>query len=93
MIRARAIAAERFAHESFKLNSQIPPTLLREKFRPNKDGMALLHSLLDKEELSARGFHRTIRLSWSIADVKGVTAPGKPEIEQALLLRSGMPGE
>jgi len=25
--------------------------------------------------------------------VSGVTAPGKPEIEQALLLRSGMPGE
>ena len=93
VMRARAIAAERFAQESFKLNSQIPPSLLRERFRPSKDGMAILHALLDKEELSARGFHRTIRLSWSIADMSGVNTPGKSEVERALLLRSGIPGE
>lgn len=93
VMRARAIAAERFAQQSFKLNSQIPPSLLRERFRPSKDGMAILHALLDKEELSARGFHRTIRLSWSIADMSGVNTPGKNEVERALLLRSGMPGE
>ena len=93
VMRARAIAAERFAQEPFKLNSQIPPSLLRERFRPNKDGMALLHALLDKEELSARGFHRTIRLSWSIADMSGVNTPGKNEVERALLLRSGAPCE
>lgn len=93
MIRARAIAAERFAQEPFRLNSQIPPSFLREKYRPSKDGMVLLHALLDKEELSARGFHRTIRLSWSIADMIGATLPGKAEVERALLLRSGIPGE
>jgi magnesium chelatase family protein len=93
VMRARAIAAERFAQQSFKLNSQIPPSLLRERFRPSKDGMAILHALLDKEELSARGFHRTIRLSWSIADMSGVKTPGKNEVERALILRSGMPGE
>lgn len=93
VIAARKISAERFANYSFKLNSQIPPNLLREQFRPAKEGMALLHSLLDKEELSARSFHRTIRLSWSIADMKGVTVPRKEEIERALSLRGGLPGE
>ncbi len=93
VIKARAISAERFADYSFKLNSQIPPNLLRERFRPTREGMAVLHSLLDKEELSARGFHRTIRLSWSIADMQGVTVPGINEIERALTLRTGLPGE
>jgi magnesium chelatase family protein len=93
VIRSRNVAAERFAPYSFKLNSQIPPNLLRERFRPNKEGMTILHSLLDQEVISARGFHRTIRLSWSIADLKGATVPGKEEVERALTLRSGMPGE
>ena len=93
VIRSRKVAAKRFAPYSFKLNSQIPPNLLREHFRPTKEGMTILHSLLDQEVISARGFHRTIRLSWSIADLKGVTVPGKDEVEQALTLRSGMPGE
>ena len=93
VIAARSISAARFADYPFNLNSQIPPNLLREKFRPTKAGMTALHSLLDKEELSARGFHRTIRLSWSIADIKGVIVPGIDEIERALTLRSGLPGE
>lgn len=93
VIRAREIAAERFAQYPFKLNSQIPPSLLRDQFRPTKEGMALLHSLLDREELSARGFHRTIRLSWSVADLTGLSVPGKDEVERALSLRSGAPGE
>lgn len=93
VIRSRKVAAKRFAPYSFKLNSQIPPNLLREHFRPTKEGMTILNSLLDQEVISARGFHRTIRLSWSIADLKGVTVPGKDEVEQALTLRSGMPGE
>lgn len=93
VIQARSIAAERFSEYSFDLNAQIPPSLLRERFRPTKDAMALLHALLDKEEISARGFHRTIRLSWSIADLSGAHIPGKAEIERALELRNGMPGE
>ncbi len=90
---ARAIAEERFVSESFKLNSQIPPILLREKFRPTKDALALLHSLLDSEALTARGFHRAIRTSWSIADLVGQSVPGKDEVAQALELRVGIKGE
>lgn len=93
VIKARSIASERFAEYDFKLNSQIPPSLLRDRFRPTREGMALLHALLDKEELSARSFHRTIRLSWSVADLQGVATPGRDQIERALGLRVGIAGE
>lgn len=93
VVKARAIARERFAGLDFKLNSQIPATLLREKFRPRKEALSLLYSMIDNEQLSARGFHRTIRTAWSISDLRGLDMPGKDEVELALTLRSGSPGD
>ena len=93
VIQARLIAETRFVEHDFKLNSEISPNLLREKFRPRKDGLALLHTLLDRESITARGFHRTMRVAWSIADLGGITTPGKEEIERALELRVGIKGE
>jgi magnesium chelatase family protein len=93
VIQARLIAETRFAEHDFKLNSEISPNLLREKFRPRKDGLALLHTLLDSESITARGFHRTMRVAWSIADLGGIEIPGKEEIERALELRVGTKGE
>ena len=91
--KARLISVARFASESFKINSQIPPNLLRDRFRPRKDALALLHTLLDSESITARGFHRAIRVAWSIADLSGVSTPGKEEVERALELRVGIQGE
>ena len=93
VILARETAALRFAEFNFKLNSEIPPTLLRGRFRPKKEALAKLHAMIDNETLSARGFHRTIRTSWSIADLKGLDLPGIDEVELALSLRAGSPGE
>ena len=52
--------------------------------------MAFLHSELDHERLSARGYHKVIRLAWSIADRDGVSTPGLTEIESAYQLRQGV---
>jgi magnesium chelatase family protein len=91
--KARLISEARFASEPFKINSQIPPNLLRDRFRPRKDALALLHTLLDSESITARGFHRAIRVAWSIADLRGLSTPGKEEVERALELRVGIQGE
>ena len=52
--------------------------------------MAFLHTELDSERLSARGFHKVLRLSWSVADQKGHQIPNKDDVEIAYLLREGM---
>jgi magnesium chelatase family protein len=90
VIAARAVAAERFKGESWSLNSRIPASQLRERYRPKREGTALLHAELDQERLSARGYHKVIRLAWSIADRQGVTQPGLEEVERALQLREGI---
>lgn len=89
VISARAISKDRYRGLGFQLNSQIPSSALREKFRADRKAMALLHSLLDSESISARGFHRILRLSWSIADLSGVETPGTDQVEAAISLRNG----
>lgn len=90
VIAARAIAAERFASDSWSLNSRIPASELRQRFRARKEGMAFLHSELDHERLSARGYHKVMRLAWTVADRTGVTTPGLSEVEKAYQLRQGI---
>ena len=93
VIKARCRAAERFSGEIFSTNSQIPPSLLRNKYRATREGMTLLNNLLDQEAITARSFHRILRTSWSIADLYEIEIPGKKEIELALSLRTGLGSE
>ncbi len=90
VIVAREIARERFKGESWTLNSRIPANQLRERYRVKREGLAFLHSELDHERLSARGYHKVLRLAWSIADRSGVTTPGLQEVEGAYQLRQGI---
>ena len=52
--------------------------------------MSFLHSELDNERLSARGFHKVLRISWSIADSNGHVIPSRSDVEMAFALREGM---
>jgi len=90
VIAARAAAAERFAGCLWSVNSHIPPRELRSRFRAEKSGMAFLHAELDSERLSARGFHKVLRLAWSVADQRGHIIPTKEDVETAYQLREGM---
>lgn len=46
-----------------------------------------VYPLLRSGSLSARGLQRTVRLAWTIADVKGLGAPGSDEVTEALRFR------
>jgi len=90
VIAARAKAVHRFKHESWKLNSEIPPRALRQQFQPESAAMNFLHDELDKERITARGLHKIIRTSWTIADLKGVDRPTLVEVEESYRLREGI---
>lgn len=89
VIQGREVAAERFKAESWKLNSRIPASQLRHKYRASREAMAFLHAELDHERLSARGYHKVLRTSWSIADRRGSTIPGLQDVQDAHRLREG----
>ena len=86
---ARIKAAKRFAEYPWQTNSEIPARFLRHEFRAEKSAMAVLHQELDKENLSARGFHKVLRLAWSIADSRFNDLPLKDDVQTAISMRMG----
>lgn len=89
VISARATAAERFSHEAWSLNSEIPSRALRTTYQPERDAMNFLHSELDHERITARGLHKVMRTSWSIADLAGHIRPTMADTQRAYSLREG----
>jgi magnesium chelatase family protein len=89
VIQARAAARERFAADSWQLNAQIPSRDLRTRYRPERSAMNFLHDELDRERITARGLHKVIRLSWTLADLVGRSVPTLEDVERAYGLREG----
>ena len=89
VMRARQIASDRFKDFDWKLNSQIPPAQLRKRFAASREGMQFLNGELDKERISARGFHKVLRLAWSLADSAGNSIPNKDDVVSAYEFREG----
>jgi magnesium chelatase family protein len=89
VIAARARASKRFAEQSWKLNSEIPARALRVEYQPEKSAMNFLHDELDKEMITARGLHKVIRLSWTLADLAERPVPTLSDVKNAYQLRDG----
>ncbi|CAB4715576.1 unannotated protein [freshwater metagenome] len=90
VIAARAIAEQRFAGLGYSLNSQIPARSLRTDFQPERVAMNFLHDELDRENITARGLHKIIRTSWTLADLQGRNLPSMADVLQAHTLRGGV---
>ena len=90
VIAAREIAANRFVDEPWKVNSQIPSRALRTTYQSEKPAMNFLHDELDREHLTARGLHKVMRVSWTLADMKGHSRPTLEDVQEAHALREGI---
>ena len=72
--RARDIQAERYAAlglAGIRTNAQAQGPVLEEVAKPDKTGMALLRDAADAMRLSARGYHRVLRVARTLADLDG----------------------
>ena len=86
VMNARSIAAIRFSNYYWKSNSLIPAKYLRTEFAPESAGVVFLNRALDRELITARAFHRIIRVGWSIADLHQHPIPTLSDIEEATKL-------
>jgi magnesium chelatase family protein len=87
---ARERAAARLAGTPWQLNAQVPGSELRRRFPPQPGSLGPLERAMDLGEISARGADRVIRLSWTLADLRGAPRPGADEISYALGLWLGL---
>ena len=88
--RARARQAQRFRRlgaEGIRLNAECPPALLDQIARPDDSGEKLLREAADAFNLSARGYHRVLRVARTLADLDDRDAIGAAHIAEALACR------
>lgn len=84
---ARQRAAHRYRNEPWKINSQVPGPILRRRYPVSQGAQELLAN--DSLELSARGADRILRVSWTIADLRGRDVPNESDVAAALMYRDG----
>lgn len=96
-IAARVLAArerqgEREEEVGVGLNSALDDRALRQVARPDAGGQALLTRSQEAYRLSARGYHRVLRVARTIADLEGVEVVGEAHVAEALGYRRHIGG-
>jgi len=89
--RARDIQAERYAAlglSGVRTNSQVSGAILEDVARPDNAGLSLLRDAADAMQLSARGYHRVLRVARTLADLDGVEKVGRMHLAEALSYRT-----
>src|SRR5271167_4406898 len=87
--RARAIQAARYADlAGARTNAAVPGPLLEEAAKPDAAGLKLLREAADAMRLSARGYHRVLRVARTLADLDGAAAVGRVHLAEALSYRA-----
>lgn len=85
---ARAIQETRFAgHDDLRVNADASGQILEEIAEPDTEGRALLLTAAEKLKLSARGYHRVMRVARTIADLDASPTVRRPHIAEAISYR------
>jgi magnesium chelatase family protein len=89
--RARAMQMERYAAAGvaqLRTNASAHGPLLEDVARPDSGGLALLRDAADAMRLSARGYHRVLRVARTLADLDGADKVGRVHLAEALSYRA-----
>ncbi len=92
---ARARQVARFeglaAEPAPRCNAESDGNLLEEIAAPDAEGRALLTQAAEKMKLSARGYHRVLRVARTLADLDASAGVRRPHIAEALSYRRVVP--
>ncbi len=89
---ARARQAQRFdGLPGLRVNADAEGALLEEIAAPDTEGRAILARAADRFGLTARGYHRVLRLARTIADLEGSADIRAPQVAEAISFRLLVP--
>ncbi|ARE39770.1 Mg(2+) chelatase family protein [Rhodovulum sp. P5] len=85
---ARARQTARFeGRQGMRVNADAEGAVLDEIATPDVEGRALLAQVADRFGLSARGYHRVLRVARTIADLDGSDGVHRPHVAEAVSFR------
>ncbi|HEY8381397.1 MAG TPA: YifB family Mg chelatase-like AAA ATPase [Microvirga sp.] len=88
---ARELQARRYAALGLNgvgTNAACPAPLLEEVAQPDADGLSLIRDAAEAMRLSARGFHRVLKVARTLADLDGEERVRRIHIAEALSYRA-----
>jgi magnesium chelatase family protein len=88
---AREVQAQRYNGSGVRTNAEADGELLDEAATPDEPGRKLLADAAAAMRLSARGFHRVLRVARTIADLAAVEQVGRIHVAEALSYRRQAP--
>ena len=90
---ARHIQSKRFEETEASVNADAEGQLLEEIATPDEKGRDLLTKVAERFGLSARGYHRILRVARTIADLDGSSNVHYPHVAEAVSYRQSLSKE
>ena len=90
-VRVRVIAARALqAARQGCPNARLPAGEVERHCRPDAGGEALLRQAMQRLDLSARAYHRVLRVARTLADLAGAVRPGAAHVAEAIQYRRSL---
>jgi magnesium chelatase family protein len=86
--KARDIQTRRFARTKIHSNARMGSRHIKAHCRIDADSRRLLQTAIDKLGLSARAYHRVLKIARTIADLAGSSQIGTDHISEAIQYRN-----
>lgn len=87
VMKAHVLQRERFQGEDFRFNSGIPASKLRRYVPLSDKEEKYMEDVFQRLALSARGYHRILKVARTIADLNGKEQVGIQELSEAVCYR------
>jgi len=84
---AREYQRRRFEGRDLSCNAEMGPDMVRQVCRLDEAGRALVRAAMQQLQMSARAFHRILKLARTIADLAGSERIETPHLAQAIQYR------
>ncbi|MCK9376659.1 MAG: YifB family Mg chelatase-like AAA ATPase [Syntrophobacterales bacterium] len=88
VVAAREVQGRRFHKTRIHANAHMPARLIKQHCAPGPEAQRLLEVAMERLGLSARAYHRILKIARTIADLEGEGAIGPAQVAEAIQYRT-----